>query len=241
MPDFTGAPDTIRTCDLCLRRATVTLRRQSRIVLSVARSGCCELPAVVHRDVVAYAETLGRIAGEAAPSDPAKPVPPMLQRLMVAGSAGRREDSYCPSVGKADIINADRKATFTTMSPSNPRLPRGATHPSTITLVIGRIGALAAPLPFVGDQPILEIVEPRCCPRYECLINPHRASPLARSWQREAQAQRIAVDVRQGPPTCQSRQLGLHDKHVWRFAPLECDAYGIFATEGCRPVAIIPN
>jgi hypothetical protein len=40
-----------------------------------------ELPAAVHRDLVAYAEALGRISGHAV-SDPAKLFAPMLQRFM---------------------------------------------------------------------------------------------------------------------------------------------------------------
>ena len=41
-----------------------------------------ELPAAVHRDLVAYAEILARSNGEAALPDPAKLVGPMLQRFM---------------------------------------------------------------------------------------------------------------------------------------------------------------
>jgi hypothetical protein len=41
-----------------------------------------ELPAVVHRDLVAYAEVLGRTTGQAV-SDPAKLIVPMVQRFMV--------------------------------------------------------------------------------------------------------------------------------------------------------------
>jgi len=45
----------------------------------------------------------------------------------------------------------------------------------------------------------------------------------------------------QGPVACQSRKLGVLDKDAWRFAALECDAHRIFATEGRRPIAIIPD
>lgn len=100
---------------------------------------------------------------------------------------------------------------------------------------------LAAALPVVGDQPVLEIVKPRCGPGYECLIDPHRAGPLARSWQREAQAQGIMIDVRQGPLTRQSRKLGVRDEDAWCFAPLKCNAHGVFTAKGRRPVTIIPN
>lgn len=42
-----------------------------------------ELPATVHRDLVAYAQVLGRTAGQAAP-DPAKLIAPMIQRFMAS-------------------------------------------------------------------------------------------------------------------------------------------------------------
>ena len=45
-----------------------------------------ELPAAVHRDLVAYAEELGRETGQTA-SDPAKLVPPMLARFMATDRA----------------------------------------------------------------------------------------------------------------------------------------------------------
>jgi hypothetical protein len=40
-----------------------------------------ELPAAVHRDLVAYAEAIGRESGQAAP-EPAKLIMPMIQRFM---------------------------------------------------------------------------------------------------------------------------------------------------------------
>jgi hypothetical protein len=40
-----------------------------------------ELPAAVHRDLVAYAEVLGRATGQTVP-DPAKLIAPMLERFM---------------------------------------------------------------------------------------------------------------------------------------------------------------
>jgi len=40
-----------------------------------------ELPATVHRDLVAYAELLGRTTGKVV-SDPAKLIVPMIQRFM---------------------------------------------------------------------------------------------------------------------------------------------------------------
>lgn len=46
-----------------------------------------ELPAALHRDLVAYAEILARIAGEKAPPDPSKLIAPMLQRFMATDRA----------------------------------------------------------------------------------------------------------------------------------------------------------
>lgn len=40
-----------------------------------------ELPAAVHRDLVAYAEAIGRESGQGAP-EPAKLIAPMIQRFM---------------------------------------------------------------------------------------------------------------------------------------------------------------
>jgi len=45
-----------------------------------------EVPAAVHRDLVAYAEVLGRTMGQPAP-DPAKLVVPMLERFMATDRA----------------------------------------------------------------------------------------------------------------------------------------------------------
>lgn len=49
-----------------------------------------ELPAAVHRDLVAYAEVLARISGEASLPDPAKLVAPMLQRFMATDKGFRK-------------------------------------------------------------------------------------------------------------------------------------------------------
>lgn len=49
-----------------------------------------ELPAAVHRDLVAYAEILARTNGEKTPPDPAKLVPFMLQRFMATDKAFRK-------------------------------------------------------------------------------------------------------------------------------------------------------
>jgi hypothetical protein len=45
-----------------------------------------ELPAAVHRDLVAYAELLGRTSGQSAP-DPAKLIAPMIERFMATDRA----------------------------------------------------------------------------------------------------------------------------------------------------------
>ncbi len=45
-----------------------------------------ELPAVVHRNLVAYAEAIGREGGQAAP-EPAKLIAPMIERFMVTDRA----------------------------------------------------------------------------------------------------------------------------------------------------------
>ncbi|MEI9414179.1 MULTISPECIES: DUF2274 domain-containing protein [unclassified Mesorhizobium] len=47
-----------------------------------------ELPATVHRDLVAYAEVLGRDTGQAA--DPAKLIAPMVSRFMATDRAFAR-------------------------------------------------------------------------------------------------------------------------------------------------------
>ena len=49
-----------------------------------------ELPAAVHRDLVAYAQILARTAGDAAPPDPAKLVAPMVQRFMATDKGFRK-------------------------------------------------------------------------------------------------------------------------------------------------------
>ncbi len=45
-----------------------------------------ELPAAVHRNLVAYAEAIGRESGQPAP-DPAKIVAPMIERFMATDRA----------------------------------------------------------------------------------------------------------------------------------------------------------
>jgi hypothetical protein len=48
-----------------------------------------EMPADVHRDLVAYAEALGRETGQSI-SDPSKLIPPMLTRFMATDRAFAR-------------------------------------------------------------------------------------------------------------------------------------------------------
>lgn len=48
-----------------------------------------ELPAAVHRDLVAYAEALARETGQVAP-EPAKLVAPMIERFMATDRGFRR-------------------------------------------------------------------------------------------------------------------------------------------------------
>lgn len=48
-----------------------------------------ELPAAIHRNLVAYAEAIGRENGQAAP-DPSKIVAPMLERFMATDRAFAR-------------------------------------------------------------------------------------------------------------------------------------------------------
>jgi hypothetical protein len=45
-----------------------------------------ELPASVHRDLIVYAEALGRSSGQAAP-DPTKLIVPMIERFMATDRA----------------------------------------------------------------------------------------------------------------------------------------------------------
>lgn len=49
-----------------------------------------ELQAAVHRDLVAYAEILAKVAGQTAPPDPAKLVAPMLHRFMTTDKGFRK-------------------------------------------------------------------------------------------------------------------------------------------------------
>lgn len=48
-----------------------------------------ELPAIVHRNLMAYAEAIGRQSGQPAP-DPAKIVAPMIERFMATDRAFAR-------------------------------------------------------------------------------------------------------------------------------------------------------
>lgn len=64
-----------------------------------------ELPAAVHRDLVAYAEVLGRTTGQAV-IDPAKLIVPMIERFMatdrVFAKARRGANQRQPGAGSAE-------------------------------------------------------------------------------------------------------------------------------------------
>jgi hypothetical protein len=57
-----------------------------------------ELTAAIHRDLVAYAEVLGRETGQSVP-DPAKLVAPMLARFMATDRVFIKARKQQPSVG----------------------------------------------------------------------------------------------------------------------------------------------
>ncbi|MBR0752159.1 DUF2274 domain-containing protein [Bradyrhizobium jicamae] len=61
-----------------------------------------ELPAPIHRDLVAYAEALARESGQRI--DPAKLIAPMLARFMATdrGFAKARRASHTPRAGGGD-------------------------------------------------------------------------------------------------------------------------------------------
>ena len=60
-----------------------------------------ELPASVHRDLVAYAATLARETGQSV-SDPVKLIAPMLARFMATdrGFAKRRRTAHSPDLSE---------------------------------------------------------------------------------------------------------------------------------------------
>lgn len=74
-----------------------------------------ELPAAVHRNLVAYAEAIGREGGQAGP-DPAKLVAPMVERFMATdrafGKVRKQAASRRPT--------ADRPATLGATSTRPP-------------------------------------------------------------------------------------------------------------------------
>jgi hypothetical protein len=82
-----------------------------------------EIPAVVHRSLVAYAEAIGREGRQVAP-EPAKLVAPMLEKFMAADRAFRRlrrhpsdrtptaTDRSSTSGGNTAPRHADRKLEF---------------------------------------------------------------------------------------------------------------------------------
>ncbi|HQT62446.1 DUF2274 domain-containing protein [Acidiphilium sp.] len=63
-----------------------------------------ELPAAVHRDLVAYAQVLGRTSGQAAP-EPSKLIVPMIERFMATDRAfakARRDRAAQVAGGSAE-------------------------------------------------------------------------------------------------------------------------------------------
>ena len=63
-----------------------------------------ELPAAVHRNLVAYAQILGRTSGQPAP-EPAKLIPPMVERFMATDRAfakARRDRTTQVASGAAE-------------------------------------------------------------------------------------------------------------------------------------------
>ncbi len=69
-----------------------------------------ELPASVHRDLVAYGEALGREAGHGA-VPPAKLIAPMLGRFMATDRAFAKVRRSAPSVTAAGAGSSPRTST----------------------------------------------------------------------------------------------------------------------------------
>ena len=61
-----------------------------------------ELPAAVHRELVAYAAILAKATGEPTPPDPAKLIAPMLQRFMATdkGFSKAKRSAIAPRSAK---------------------------------------------------------------------------------------------------------------------------------------------
>ena len=74
-----------------------------------------ELPAAVHRNLVAYAEAIGREAGQAAPG-PAKLIAPMVERFMATDRAFGKVRKQTAN----RRLTADRPATLGTTSTQPP-------------------------------------------------------------------------------------------------------------------------
>lgn len=69
-----------------------------------------ELPAAVHRDLIAYAQAIGRESGQVAPV-PAKLIVPMIQRFMATDrefAKARRTISDKPPMRPSDPIQPPR-------------------------------------------------------------------------------------------------------------------------------------
>ena len=60
-----------------------------------------ELPAAVHRSLVAYAEAIGREGGQAAP-DPAKLIAPMIEKFMATDRAFAKSRRSLNSENRTD-------------------------------------------------------------------------------------------------------------------------------------------
>jgi hypothetical protein len=65
-----------------------------------------ELPAAVHRDLIAYAEVLGRGIGQAV--EPAKLVAPMLARFMATDRAFLRTRREKPATDRLPPVKIER-------------------------------------------------------------------------------------------------------------------------------------
>ena len=68
-----------------------------------------ELPAAVHRNLVAYAEAIGREGSQAAP-DPAKLIAPMVERFMATdrafGKVRKQTASRRPTADRQETLGA---------------------------------------------------------------------------------------------------------------------------------------
>ena len=87
-----------------------------------------ELPAAVHRDLVAYAEVLGRETGQA--NEPAKLIAPMLARFMASDRAfakARRGANVSPPNQVASNFGAQPSSGATLANEAEVPSPAGLT------------------------------------------------------------------------------------------------------------------